>query len=728
MSENGKPEPSLVCPICRHTKYPTDHAIVCGNCAHENTELLRNSVIQNEAQNAQMRAQIDAIFKRCRDLNRTGRGEKNETSVGGKAEGDALGILSDADLPQPDSATITSLAINLSKLEQKNRKMKLLGLQKSCESLEKKNALLETKIQETSRKQDESNQIFKQKENQLLEDYSRKLEYLDREIISFQYERMRRNARQAVLKQYSHFKVIKERFFGSLSSGIEHKGLTFCNQPVLQISAFLECPIATVNTFLEDLIRLQVVLFDLFTIDDKTLHLRYLDYLRKLLPDRKFYESMQAKIDKIMQHDQAFSEDALETEPDTKNVESESRFSGLDVTEDTSDKITIKDKQIRVPKSFRTMNLQRRSSLKEADVSEQSSYQEESLKGNKSAFVMVAQNTNLDLEQLSPKSTIGASQKHETIQPVTQTSTPISLNSSVSRSHGTSIPGDSFHGKKFVVVPHKILSKPFTKLRPNEYLKFVSIVVKILVTFNEFFLSVLGPLCPTSHENTPAALPVLGSSRTEPDARVKEPFMYDLGQILGRIASMDTFFEMKLRDPSMPPKSPSIAPNYSNMIEASQMTSFTEENNSMRESWAYGSINPGLPIPALKFQGVKDLYSKLVSRKRGPQTVPIATSVSDDIIYGMVSETATKEDHIPAKQSVENERSKAQSLKHDSAQNDGFSSLDIQEISKTVHGLISRKIGDRARHSAAKLDRGANSMMQQSRAHLDDWDVVSKMF
>ncbi|KAF8002348.1 hypothetical protein HF325_003313 [Metschnikowia pulcherrima] len=198
---------------------------------------------------------------------------------------------------------------------------------------------------------------------------------------------MRRNARQAVLKQYAHFKIIKERFFGFLSSGIDHKCLTFCNQPILQILAFLESPIATVNTFLEDLIRLQVVLFDLFTIDDKTLRLHYFDYLRKLLPDRKFYESMQAKIDKIMQHDQAFSEDALETEPANKNLESESKLSGLDVTEGTSDKITIKDKQIRVPKSFRTMNLQRRSSLKEADVSEKSLYQEESLKGNKILLV-----------------------------------------------------------------------------------------------------------------------------------------------------------------------------------------------------------------------------------------------------------------------------------------------------------------------------------------------------
>lgn len=43
--------------------------------------------------------------------------------------------------------------------------------------------------------------------------------------------------------------------------------------------------------------------------------------------------------------------------------------------------------------------------------------------------------------------------------------------------------------RKIVIIPHKILSKPFNKLSIKEFLRFLLVVVKILVNFKVFFLS-----------------------------------------------------------------------------------------------------------------------------------------------------------------------------------------------------------------------------------------------
>ena len=42
-------------------------------------------------------------------------------------------------------------------------------------------------------------------------------------------------------------------------------------------------------------------------------------------------------------------------------------------------------------------------------------------------------------------------------------------------------------GKKMIILPHKILTKPFTKLTAKEVLKFLLIIVKILFNFKTFF-------------------------------------------------------------------------------------------------------------------------------------------------------------------------------------------------------------------------------------------------
>lgn len=73
-------------------------------------------------------------------------------------------------------------------------------------------------------------------------------------------------------------------------------------------------------------------------------------------------------------------------------------------------------------------------------------------------------------------------------------------------------------GKKIVIIPHKIITKPFTKLTPKELIKFLQVIVKILANFKVML------------------------ARTQPLADI-----YSFSAILEHLANMDTYFELRLQ-------------------------------------------------------------------------------------------------------------------------------------------------------------------------------------
>ncbi|GEQ71866.1 hypothetical protein JCM33374_g5552 [Metschnikowia sp. JCM 33374] len=737
--------PTIICPVCHHKKAPVQRDLICGNCIHHSTEIIRNSVIENETRNTQMRAQIDSIFSTCREINAGNDQYTAEWGMDNDVVSSPPKTSSTNEILQPGTSSVRQLALHLQKLELINRRIKSHGLEKSRDSLVKKNTILEAKIAALTQKITENNHIFHSKEATMSEAYSRKLEHLDREIISVQYEGMRRVSRQAALKQYSSYKVIREIYFSSrrVKDPVKKSEMLFCSRPVLPISSFLGAQITTINTFLEELIRLQIILFDLFKIDHDSLELPYLEYLRKLLPERNFYDSVQTKINSILQTDHMPETD--ETKKDVSPLLED--IHPNEISQDF-DKITIKNNVIRVPMSFRTMNLQRRFSMKDTELSDRNPVPRPGKThhdGIKSAFVMVPQERNIIDDDLSPKSsamplsnpTRIATDDIRDKAPKTE-----EQNCHKKNPQDVNIPKHDLSGKKIVIVPHKILTKPFSKLRPNEYLKFVSIVVKILVTYNEFFEHVLGPVSIKDNESYSMHILSSSSSRSrmevQPDVS-RRPFLNDFEAILSQIANMDHYFQQKpnMYNDKFEAGAAKIS-RISNSIDASQMSNITEEDKHSRDSWEIEADVPAAPAPLSSFSKVKEIYTKFMSRAKGSEPSPELTSVSDNVIYGMVSETTTrKEDQQKANSRKQKEDASKENTSTEYQLTTDYFDYNLKEISKKVHDLMAGKAlgkdasgGARGRGASglAKDRAGANSIMQQSRAHLEDWDVVSKMF
>lgn len=93
-------------------------------------------------------------------------------------------------------------------------------------------------------------------------------------------------------------------------------------------------------------------------------------------------------------------------------------------------------------------------------------------------------------------------------------------------------------GKRIVIVPHRILPKPFTKLSTKEYLKFLLVVVKILVNFRDLL-----HYC-QSFSGVKNTLHALANGLLRTAVRGHE--MYDFGLILRRVWALDEVFAARL--------------------------------------------------------------------------------------------------------------------------------------------------------------------------------------
>lgn len=212
--------------------------------------------------------------------------------------------------------------------------------------------------------------------------------------------------------------------------------------------------------------------------------------------------------------------------------------------------------------------------------------------------------------------------------------------------------------KRIVIVPHRILPKPFTKLTTKEYLKFLLVVVKILINFRDLLQHTLR-FSEVQNRNVAHNSGVL---RTP----VRSHEMYDFGHILRRIWALDDIFAARLarlvsgtlwQVPGSASSSGSVSEAVSNASSASSSTVF------------------GKPLHTLYSQLFRD------SRSKGQEP-----------IYGNISETegVSKTKDVPQ--------------------------LETKTVMETVHRLISG------------TNRSVSTAMAQSRAQLEEWDVVLKMY
>lgn len=204
------------------------------------------------------------------------------------------------------------------------------------------------------------------------------------------------------------------------------KKLLFNHQPILRLEEFLGYNLLVINQFLERLIILQSQLSLLFNVD-----LPHLKELMNYVPDEKFYNLIRKK-ELIISGREAEEEDS-----DKLDEQSSDKGNSMEIPKgipNPTEKIFRFGDGYNLPPSSKTLNYQlrrRASSVEPADLN------------------------NIPVIK----------------EPSTSTSSPSKTTS------------------RKIIIPHKIINKPFNKLAIKDFLKLVGIIVKIIVNFQVFLIS-----------------------------------------------------------------------------------------------------------------------------------------------------------------------------------------------------------------------------------------------
>lgn len=235
---------------------------------------------------------------------------------------------------------------------------------------------------------------------------------------------------------------------------------------------------------------------------------------------------------------------------------------------------------------------------------------------------------------------------------------------------GSSRKKSSLYGKSVVIVPHKILTKPFTRFSTQEFLRFLLIVAKIIVNFLYFFEMTTNKDSRQLHMYT---------------ARMGERDEYSFSQMLVRLCKMKTYFDYKL-----------------NILKNDKPTTESTGNNSLVSTASNGSSASSSMIPLLSnYVNIRSKRSHgLLERFFGEDR----KHGNDSDIYGGVSEASLgkNSDILP---------------KHDDR---------IPDL-KTIMQAVYRIMVSGATSKTRKFSSTTYSMMAESKEQLDDWDVVSKL-
>lgn len=614
MSENGNAaakSPDAVepaCPMCRRR----DQTVLCGECVHERIDETRRSVVEKERLNELMRQRIDGIFAQFHGPS------SSVPNTGEPAQ----------PFPVPSALATRDLAQHLQRLRVLNHQAKTGGIEHSIRLLERKNDKLARQIEHQRKNALAAQDDSKFRRLRLTESFHGRIRQLDAEIAAIRLQSVGQVSRQASLAQCAAYKVIRGAVFANIGDYDDQdkpvKGFLFMARPVLGLGDLSRSSLALLNTFLEDLVRLQQLLSELLQISDKAFQLPHMAALLRFLPDSTFYDSVQTHIDKLMEAPTP-ELDEKETSP----VEPDQNYS----------KIVVHNNEIQVPVSFQTMNMKRRTSLRTPDIH--------------------ATDTN-DLHEV------------ESPEPPPPESTSF-------RSHQT-----------IVIVPHKFLAKPFTKLRPEELQAFQVNVAKILVNFNVLIERTLGrmPAVRPSGSNL-SLMNTIHNLRGKSSVKQPEEFVYDLESLLWKTAHMDQYFQSEWKAPHTSTENP---------MGDSQISQRSETPDSLSSSWLLATKNSKAELEA-KQSNLRNLYHKLVGTSK-----PQPFSALDKTIYGLISETEN------GKAAPKSEQTTGPS-----------EAVDLNTIAANVASLIGRGGG--------RVDKSAQSTVvegtRKNGTHAEDWLMVA---
>lgn len=645
------------CPLCYKPEFYYND-LICSNCNNNELELIRNSCIENDSINDIARNKINTIFSTCQNVK--------------DLKGIEIPPKISNETPQPSINAMKSLALQLIKLDILNTNLKIKNIDKTQELLDSRINELNNNIKTLQTKLDTKQEKLDSTCSKLFNNFEETNDSLNARIQEYKFEKINQIKKQSIQLQYNNYKILKEMIFtlnNSKSANFNYitklkasssTNLLFHNRSILNINDFFSCnnKLPQINEFLENLIRLQVYLQDIFNMD--SFRLPYLEELVEYLPDSKFYDMIQEK-ENFMINGGKLSSDEI------KEVEEEKNSTVQEMKADNERVIKL-GSTIKLPLSSKTINSQlRRASLNKDEASPSSKPKEDEKVNHKKA------------------------------------SSPIR---------------STLSGKKMIILPHKILTKPFTKLTAKEYLKFLLIIVKILFNFKTFFYFTIDSI-PNLHKQSSMLSNTINPFRNNPEDK---NFLTSFEKILEKIASMDRYFSHKL---SQIQNAKSCHEKYdmsaSNLLSSNAGT-FKSFNT---HSTSTSNANYDFRTPSSNPNSTHSLNSSSVAIQRNGKVKQFYSKhfkdsiqkPNDHEIYGNFSE-AKDNMGLPV-------------YSYD-ADNDLMNESELKIIMQNVYKLMASgtsslrnlKINDKSKN----LDFNAINMIAQSKVQLDEWDVVSKMY
>lgn len=650
----------LQCPLCLKKESYVNHDLICSKCHNKDIELIRNSCIDNSMLNDAAKDKINKIFNSCLS--------NDFSKLNSIAEGHS-GI---------PLVSIKTLALQLKKLDILNEKIKLKNIDRSTELLNQK---IENLKKEIELSQEETVQVHETIDTTLrsiVNSYAQRKSKLGDTYAIIKREKVLLVARHSLLLQYEHFKTLKDITFSDSTASqgygaypksfFSNREILFHNQPIINIGDFFAFnnKLSQLNEFLEGLIMFQMQLQELFR---DMIRLPYLTLLMHCLPDSKFYELIQQKENIIYN---------TGNPDETKSEENASEdFRAGEAEDDIRNEVIIKlGNAMKLPLSFKTINAQ----LRQATLSRN--------------------------EKLSNH--VGDESNEKLISNVTS-----------GFNHKRNLTG----GKKLVIMPHKILNKPLTKLSTKEFLKFLLIIVKLIVNFNVILFNTVES--PSSQEKG-SKLSI--NKFIQPKNRGEGHYEYTINfsSILKKISSIDTFLKLKIdhlnsisgrvaKDSSSQDlPSSEIPPTTSQSVSNSQNRRNSRDRSlNISSSVAHPSLNS--PSDHQDFnkrqKSIGLFYHSFLNS--------IQEETNEKELNGLINdEFFVKEENALFENRFRSHSSHNFDLK-----------LIMQKVYKLMTSNSSRYLKSNSILSSSKVfDPGTVSMMTESKAQLDEWDLVSKMY
>lgn len=654
------------CPLCLNPRIPPRNDFLCANCNNNSLELIRNSCIENDSINSFARTNINTIFETCQNVE-----DLNKVIL----PPDSPGMI-----PQPSINAMKNLALQLLKLDILNTNLKIKNIDKTQELLIARINELNQNINNIQTILDTKHEKLDSTCSKLFERYQETSDSLNTKIYEYKFERVSQIEKQSVQFQYNNYKILKELIFtsnvsktNSLSYISKLKGgrsshLLFHSKAIPNISDFFNYnnKLQHINEFLENLIKLQIHLQEIFNKD--SVRLPYLKELMNYLPDSKFYDMIQEK-ENFMMNGGKLSSEEIDQDNEKEKV------SLPHIKDDNNERVIKLGNTIKLPLSSKTINSQLR-------------------------------RASLNKEETPPPP------KPKEVKNITHKEDLSPIRSTIS-------------GKKMVILPHKILTKPFTKLTAKEYLKFLLVIVKIIFNFKAFFYYTIDCI-PAAQSSSSVLSNKLHDSKNSQNRTT----LMNFEKILEKIATMDSYFKYKLdklhylklpnskHDMIISGILESKAGTFTSLkfqvtstsdLASCSHTSNTNLTQSLHKKNSFNNSNSNSDVPN-KNRRLKHIYSDHFKDS--------VHKLNDREIYGNFSESKDTLNLLL--------------YTFDDDDNDSFNESELKSIMQNVYKLMAS--GTSRRHKNLKFDKSKNldfnttNLIAQSKVQLDDWDVVSKMY